>query len=208
MSLFAVEEEFAATQNYTPSQLRRLNFHCPHVSRTRVGWASLAGFAAWNTTRHYISRGTIVCFPGGYSQVTEKLAGDSKILLGHEVRQIDYTGYLVDVLTNHGSYHAYQVLVTVPLGVLQAGKIAFNPSLPRTKREAIRKTRMGVFNKVFLKFDKVFWDADFELIGYMGDGDWPEIINFHKITGNPVLLRVQRRRDGQRRTNRCRTPRL
>jgi monoamine oxidase len=187
MSLFAVEEEFAAAQNYTPAQLRRLNF----IARTYLEheWAgprSQVSLLEYDKALHFAGHDRV--FPGGYSQVTEKLAGDSKILLGHEVRQIDYTGYLVDVLTNHGSYHAYQVLVTVPLGVLQAGKIAFNPSLPRTKREAIRKTRMGVFNKVFLKFDKVFWDADFELIGYMGDGDWPEIINFHKITGNPVLL--------------------
>lgn len=187
MSLFAVEEEFAAAQNYTPAQLRRLNF----IARTYLEheWAgprSQVSLLEYDKALHFAGHDRV--FPGGYSQVTEKLAGDSKILLGHEVRQIDYTGYLVDVLTNHGSYHAYQVLVTVPLGVLQAGKIAFNPSLPRTKREAIRKTRMGVFNKVFLKFDKVFWDADFELIGYMGDGDWPEIINFQKITGNPVLL--------------------
>jgi monoamine oxidase len=78
----------------------------------------------------------------------------------------------------------------VPLGVLQAGRIAFNPTLPRAKREAIRKTRMGVFNKIFLKFDSVFWGDDYELIGYMGsqDSDWPEIVNFQKIAGLPLLL--------------------
>ena len=82
------------------------------------------------------------------------------------------------------------VLVTVPLGVLQAGRIAFHPRLPKGKREAIRKTRMGVFNKIFLKFDSVFWDQEDELIGYIGsqDEDWPEIVNFHKIAGLPVLL--------------------
>ena len=49
---------------------------------------------------------------------------------------------------------------------------------------------MGVFNKIFLNFDSVFWGDDYELIGYMGsqDCDWPEIVNFHKIAGLPVLL--------------------
>src|SRR5262245_57554112 len=49
---------------------------------------------------------------------------------------------------------------------------------------------MGVFNKIFLKFDSVFWDREDELIGYMGsqDEDWPEIVNFHKIAGLPMLL--------------------
>lgn len=47
-----------------------------------------------------------------------------------------------------------------------------------------------MFNKIFLKFDTVFWGEDYELIGYMGsqDTDWPEIVNFHKIAGLPVLL--------------------
>ena len=30
---------------------------------------------------------------------------------------------------------------------------------------------MGVFNKIFLKFAGVFWDKDYELIGYMGSSD-------------------------------------
>jgi len=106
------------------------------------------------------------------------------------VTQIDYSGTEVDVLTNRGSFQASYVLVTVPLGVLQAGRIAFHPRLPKGKRDAIRKTRMGVFNKIFLKFNSVFWDQEDELIGYMGgeDEDWPEIVNFHKIAGFPVLL--------------------
>lgn len=82
-------------------------------------------------------------FPGGYSQITDRLAEGTHIPLGHEVRQIDYSGARVDVLTNRGSFQANHVLVTVPLGVLQAGRIAFNPSLPREKREAIRETRMA-----------------------------------------------------------------
>jgi monoamine oxidase len=96
----------------------------------------------------------------------------------------------VDVLTNRGNFQASYVLVTVPLGVLRAGRIAFHPRLPKNKRDAIHKTRMGVFNKIFLKFGSVFWDQEDELIGYMGsqDEDWPEIVNFHKIAGLPVLL--------------------
>lgn len=189
MSLLEVENAFAATYSLTAEQIRRLTF----IARTYLEheWAgprSDVSLLEYDKALHFAGHDRV--FPGGYDQVTEKLAQDSHILLNHEVRQIDFTGNLVDVLTNHGSYHANHVLVTVPLGVLQAGRIAFNPSLPRSKRDAIRKTRMGIFNKVFLKFDSVFWDADYELIGYMGTGenDWPEIINFHKIANIPVLL--------------------
>lgn len=186
MSLLAVEEQFADSQNLNADQRRRLNY----IARTYLEheWAgprSDVSLLEYDKALHFAGHDRV--FPGGYTQVIEKLAGDSRILLNHQVRQIDYTGHMVDVLTNHGSYHSNHVLVTVPLGVLQSGKIAFNPSLPRTKREAIRKMRMGVFNKVFLKFDTVFWDEEFEMIGYMG-GDWPEIINLQKILGKPLLL--------------------
>jgi monoamine oxidase len=88
----------------------------------------------------------------------------------------------------------------VPLGVLQAGRIAFNPeSLPASKREAIREARMNVFNKIFLKFAAVFWDKDYELIGYMGssDCDWPEIVNFHKNRWLARVASLQRGRGGR-----------
>ena len=189
MSLLAVEEAFAASEGFDAERRRRLNF----IARTYLEheWAgprSEVSLLEFDKTLGFAGHDRV--FPEGYSQITDRLAEGTHILLGHEVRQVDYSGARVDVLTNHGSFQANHVLVTVPLGVLQAGRIAFNPSLPRAKREAIRKTRMGVFNKIFLKFDSVFWDEDYELIGYMGsqDSDWPEIVNFHKIAGLPLLL--------------------
>lgn len=189
MSFFQVEEAFAAAQGLNSEQRRRLNF----VARTYLEheWAGSreeVSLLEYDKSLHFAGHDRV--FPRGYSQVTDKLAGDTRIELGCEVRQIDYTGELVDVLTNRGSFYAYHVLVTVPLGVLKSGRIAFNPSLPRVKRESIRKMKMGVFNKIFLKFDNVFWDRENELIGYIGnkEDDWPEIINFHKILGQPVLL--------------------
>ena len=189
MSLLAVEEAFAASEGFDAERRRRLNF----IARTYLEheWAgprSEVSLLEFDKTLGFAGHDRV--FPEGYSQITDRLAEGTHILLDHEVKQIDYSGARVDVLTNRGSFQANQVLVTVPLGVLQAGRIAFNPSLPRGKREAIRTTRMGVFNKIFLKFDSVFWGEDYELIGYMGsqDSDWPEIVNFHKIAGLPVLL--------------------
>ena len=189
MSILAVEEAFADAEGLDAEQRRRLNF----IARTYLEheWAgprSEVSLLEFDKTLGFAGHDRV--FPGGYSQITDRLAEGMRILLGHEVQQVDHSGARVDVLTNHGSFQANHVLVTVPLGVLQAGRIAFNPHLPRDKRDAIRKTRMGVFNKIFLKFDSVFWGDDYELIGYMGsqDSDWPEIVNFHKIAGLPLLL--------------------
>jgi len=44
--------------------------------------------------------------PRGYSQITDRLAEGTNILLGHEVKQVDYSGERVDVLTNHATVSA------------------------------------------------------------------------------------------------------
>ena len=59
---------------------------------------------------------------------------------------------------------APQVLVTVPLAVLQAGPselgaIRFIPSLPEAKREALTKLEMGKVIRVVLRFRRRFWDT-------------------------------------------------
>lgn len=189
MSMLEVEEAFATSQGYDADRRQRLTF----IARTYLEheWAGPRGdVSLLEHDKGLGFAGHDRVFPEGYAQITERLAEGIEILLGHEVKQIDHSGARVDVLTSRGSFTAKHVLVTVPLGVLQAGRIAFNPPLPKAKRDAIRQMRMGVFNKVFLKFDSVFWDRDDELIGYIGTQDeaWPEIVNFHKIAGLPVLL--------------------
>ena len=63
-------------------------------------------------------------------------------------------------LTLHsGETEAFDaVIVTVPLGVLKAGALAFEPRLPEAKQVAIQRMGMGILDKLYLRFDKVFWD--------------------------------------------------
>jgi monoamine oxidase len=61
------------------------------------------------------------------------------------------------------SLHSSRVLVTVPLGVLQArpgspGAIEFNPPLPQEKLESIAGMEMGKVLRVVLHFRERFWD--------------------------------------------------
>ena len=46
-------------------------------------------------------------------------------------------------------------MVTLPLGVLQAGSVAFDPPLPQFKQEAVEKLGMGTENRVAMLFNKV-----------------------------------------------------
>jgi len=61
-------------------------------------------------------------------------------------------------------FETARVLVTVPLGVLQAragddGAVQFTPELPRAKLDALKKLEMGKVIRVTLRFRDRFWDT-------------------------------------------------
>lgn len=58
---------------------------------------------------------------------------------------------------DHRFFTADKVLVTVPLTILQAGLIQFQPQLPISKLKAIANIGMDPGMKVFLKFKERFW---------------------------------------------------
>jgi monoamine oxidase len=82
------------------------------------------------------------------------------------------------------------VVVTVPLGVLQAGTIRFEPVLPPVKSTAIQTLGMGTMNKVVLHFEESFWDPDVDLIAYASaePGQFIEWYNAIPWTGHPILV--------------------
>ncbi|KAK3239773.1 hypothetical protein CYMTET_50326 [Cymbomonas tetramitiformis] len=49
------------------------------------------------------------------------------------------------------------VLVTVPLGVLKAGSISFQPPLPKFKQESLGRLEMGTENRCAMLFPRAFW---------------------------------------------------
>ncbi len=131
-----------------------------------------------------------VIFPGGYAAVLEGLKGGYDIDLGVEVTTIVRGENEVTVQAASGTYTADAALVTVPLGVLKAGTIEFVPDLTADHRSVIDRLGMGLLDKVYLRFDRVFWDAEADLLGYIGPkrGYFANWLNIAKFTGVPILL--------------------
>jgi monoamine oxidase len=83
------------------------------------------------------------------------------------------SGVSVDARVRDGeavTLRAKRVVVTVPIGVLQAsggatGSLAFDPPLPSATRAAIEKIAMGPVVKVVLTFGTPFWEE-------LADGAW------------------------------------
>eukprot|EP00455_Lapot_gusevi_P001480 TRINITY_DN10590_c0_g1_i5.p1 TRINITY_DN10590_c0_g1~~TRINITY_DN10590_c0_g1_i5.p1 ORF type:complete len:509 (+),score=133.74 TRINITY_DN10590_c0_g1_i5:54-1580(+) len=57
------------------------------------------------------------------------------------------------------------VLVTVPIGVLQAQAIQFEPALPAAKQAAISRIGAGLMNLVVFWFESRFWPSDYNFFG-------------------------------------------
>jgi monoamine oxidase len=89
-------------------------------------------------------------------------------------------------------YSADYVVVTVPLGVLQASAIAFTPALSTTKTFALSLVGMGTMEKVFLQFATPFWTANAQRIGYVSSpkGAFSTTYNIHYFTNKPILVMV------------------
>ncbi len=128
-------------------------------------------------------------FPGGYGQVVDGLADGLDLRLGHAVSRIEHGGEGVRVTANRGVFEADFAVVSLPLGVLKKGAVAFSPPLPSVKRDAIRELGMGVLNKAALRFPRVFWPNldKFQNIAETKD-DFHEFLNWHKYSGQPVLV--------------------
>jgi monoamine oxidase len=84
------------------------------------------------------------------------------------------------------------VIVTVPLGVLKAQRVAFTPALPKDKDTAIRRLGFGLLDKLYLRFDTVFWDAETTWIltpeTGLPPGQFNQWLNLAPVLDAPILL--------------------
>ncbi len=143
----------------------------------------------WDQEDEELSGGDVL-FPQGYEQLVNGLAEGLDVRTGARVEAIDYQNESIRITTGKGEFTCARVVVTLPLGVLKQGSVKFFPELPAKKQKAISRLKMGVLNKVYLKFPSVFWETDVDMLGYVSEqkGRWCEWLNIHKYTGEPVLL--------------------
>lgn len=91
----------------------------------------------------------------GYNRLHDYLAQGLDIRLNTVVTAIHWGGMPIQIETQAGEiYTADRVLITLPLGVLQADRVRFNPPLPAEKRSAIDALAMGRGLKIAFRFDQ------------------------------------------------------
>lgn len=100
---------------------------------------------------------------GGYSRLIHYLEDQVKqrggqFVLSAPVTQVQWSEGKVKVITEQGrELEGNKVIITVPLGILQNGKLNFIPPLP-DHTSAFRQVGFGGVIKFFFEFRKPFWE--------------------------------------------------
>jgi len=135
-----------------------------------------------------------VALRGGYRTLVDFLATGLDIRVGQVVTQIAHGHEGVVVTTANEVHRADQVVVTLPLGVLQAGRVTFRPPIPNIERR-VALLAMGNLEKVVLRFSERFWPDNVHRMSLVSDHrrftDWvditahsavPTLVAFHNPT--------------------------
>ncbi len=133
-----------------------------------------------------------VAVTGGFAGLVQHLLRDQDIDVLREstVSRIAYGNGRVGLRRGSGeSLSVDRVVVSVPLGVLQEGAIAFDPALPSSHDVAIRALGPGRADRIWLRFAEPFWSTTATVwTSYDEDGRFTRWYNLMPISGEPVLM--------------------
>ena len=129
---------------------------------------------------------------GGYRRLVATLADGLSITTGAVVTAVEGDDDGVTITTAEGASHrATHVLVTIPLGVLKAGSIRFDPPLTGAKQEAIDALGWGAFEKVALAFDEPLCPDEGPhhlVVADAVERGWAKIVDQSTWYGQPVVV--------------------
>jgi len=185
--------EVAAAEGWDAERAARIVEYLDHRSEEQYGADSRLLDA--HGLEDEVILGEEVVFPEGYDSLASNLAAGVDVRLEHVVTRVVRAGAAgvesgVVVETNRGVFTAAQAVVTVPIGVLQSGRITFDPPLPEAVTGAVSRFRMNAFEKIFLRFPERFWDDGVYAIRRQGDAAkwWHSWYDLSGVHGEPTLL--------------------
>ncbi|MFN8491122.1 MAG: FAD-dependent oxidoreductase [Caldilineaceae bacterium] len=189
LSVDAVIAAAFKADNLSADDQRLLNFILNSTLEAEYAGSTRELSAQWYDDAAAFS-GDDGIFVNGYRLLVDYLSNGLAINLSEIVQAIDWSGAQVRVRTDKAEYLADQVIITLPLGVLKAGKVTFTPLLPQAKQNAIDQLGMGVLNKCYLRFAAAFWPTDVDWLEYVAAqrGEWTEWVSLMRTHGLPVLL--------------------
>jgi polyamine oxidase len=87
----------------------------------------------------------------------QPIADALDVQLSTEVRAVRSSGERWVIETADATLNCDAVIITTPIGTLQANRVAFDPPLPSTFTDALHRLGPGAVAKAFFTFDEKFW---------------------------------------------------
>jgi len=177
------------------SYLRRLGFSDEQMQYVRRSYANATGDdpryisveANRDDMRKFMSNDYRIL--DGYDCLLAALADGLDVRLNTVVESVDWSGDGVRVRTTDGQeFEADKAVVTLPLGVLQAGRVRFTPELPAEKQAAINNLRMGpVIKLVYVFGEPVLPEGIFSFSSDLNPPIWWSPSFGHAVNGAYVV---------------------
>jgi polyamine oxidase len=129
-------------------------------------------------------------FPvGGYGPWIAAMAEGLDIRLSSPVTSVAQSESGVTVVAGGAALEGTHAIVTVPLGVLRSGAIAFDPPLSIEKQDALARLDTGNLEKVVLVWEDRWWGAgSLEYVDADLAGVFPEFYDMTDLAGAPTMV--------------------
>lgn len=141
------------------------------------------GLFAWDDDEAYPGPDAFV--PEGMTGFIDRLAHPLSIQTGCRVTALVHTPSGVRVETSTGALEARSALLTLPLGVLKAGSVHFEPALPARIRRAVERLGAGAAHVVALRYPQSARLPDATWVLDLAP-DAPQTL--YRVPGEPVLV--------------------
>ncbi|OBK23267.1 monoamine oxidase [Mycobacterium asiaticum] len=129
----------------------------------------------------------------GYDALPRLLADGLPIVLNAPVNSVARQSNSVTVRAGDQTFEGPAAIVTVPLGVLKAASITFDPPLPAQHAHAVAALGFGVLAKSYFRFQQRTWDEENVFYQYLGSelgseqGKWAQWFTLPAAAG-PIVL--------------------
>lgn len=187
-SLGAAVDAAATRAELSDSDRAQLGFYI--TTEIENEYAASADQLSANTFDHGdYSDGDQDVVTSGYDALPRLLAEGLQIQLTTPVTAIARRDNSVVVRAGNRSFEGPAAIVTVPLGVLKSGAIAFDPPLPDPQLRAVNALGFGVLSKSFFRFSRRSWDVENAFYQYIGTepGTWSQWFSLPSAAG-PIML--------------------
>ncbi|KAL5615369.1 hypothetical protein BROUX41_005417 [Berkeleyomyces rouxiae] len=182
--------------NLEPAHFRLLNWHVANLEYSNATDLHNLSLGGWDIDAGNEWEGKHTMIVGGYQSMARGLLMcpeplDCRFL--SPVQKIIYASKFDSTNQDHKAavicedgtrIDADCIVSSIPLGVLKAESIAFEPELPEWKKGAINRVGYGVLNKVILTYQEPFWETDRDIFGILRDPANPDSMRQEEYAEN------------------------